>query len=230
MASDITSTISHPRWASLSRRTLPGWLSRIIVLLAMGLLGQGPLGAQEPDTLLISPDTLPAQERVELPELDEGTTPGGAFLRAVLVPGWGHASIRSYTRGGFYVLAESATGWMLARTLARLGAAKDLRDLREGELRFGLAAGGVTDPQEVDPLLTADPGVDDARDLVDARRQQFEDWLALGIFLVFLSGADAFVSAHLQDFPEPVRVELRGVPGGAELGLALPVGGAGRHP
>ena len=141
------------------------------------------------------------------------------------MPGWGHASIGSPTRGGFYALAESAAGWMLFRTLSRLDAAKGVRDLREVELRHVLEQAGVTDPAAVDQALDANPAVDDARDLVEARRQQFEDWLAFGIFLVFLSGADAFVSAHLQDFPEPVSVGLRSGPSRMELGVTLPLGG-----
>ena len=187
----------------------------------------GALAAQEPETLVVAVDTLPSREGVDLPDPSEGASPGGAFLRAMLVPGWGHASIGSHTRGGFYVLAESSTGWMLFRTLARLGAAKDVRALREAQVLRVLEAEGVTDALAIDRALEADPGVDDARDLVEARRQQFQDWLALGVFLVFLSGADAFVSAHLQDFPEPVSVGLRSGPGGVDLAISLPLGGGG---
>ena len=193
-----------------------------------GLLAPSLLEAQE-DTLVVVPDTLLEREGVDLPDPGQGASPGGAFLRSLLVPGWGQATIGSYTRAGFYVLAESATGWMLARTVSRLDAAQALRDLREEEVTAALAADGVTDPEEVARARDADPLVDDARDLVDARRQQFEDWLAFGIFVVFLSGADAFVSAHLKDFPEPVQIELRPTDGGAELGVRLPVGGPARR-
>jgi hypothetical protein len=114
---------------------------------------------------------------------------------------------------------------MLFRTLSRLDAAKGVRDLREVELRHVLEQAGVTEPAAVDQALDTNPAVDDARDLVEARRQQFEDWLAFGIFLAFLSGADAFVSAHLQNFPEPVSVGLGGDPSRMELGVTLPLGG-----
>ena len=73
--------------------------------------------------------------------------------------------------------------------------------------------------------LAEDPLVQDARSLVSARDQQFEDWLALGIFLAFLGGADAFVSAHLKDFPPPVELGVRPVGDRIEVGVSVRVGG-----
>ncbi len=52
-----------------------------------------------------------------------------------------------------------------------------------------------------------------------AKRQEAQDWLILWIFNHLFSGAEAFVSAHLQDFPRDLKVQA--VPGG--LGLSLPV-------
>jgi len=153
-------------------------------------------------------------------------TPGDAFVRALLLPGWGHASIGEYTRGGFYFLTEVAAGWMMARTLSRLSAAKGVRDMRRVDALAAMTAQGVTDPRLVSAAVAADPLVVAAGDLVEARSQQFEDWLALGAFLVFLSGIDAFVSAHLRDFPEPVRFDLG--QSGLSVGLSLPLSGA--HP
>lgn len=205
------------------------------------LLLTGPLAAQVPDTLagpaadtltadtvLVITGTGGATERdVELPELDEPTTPGGAFLRAVLLPGWGHASIGSHQRGAFYFAAEATTGLLLARTLHRLSLAKDARALEEARLTAALEARSA--PLDSIPvLLEQDPAVDDARDLVEARQQQVEDWIALGAFLLFLSGADAFVSAHLRDFPAPLETDARLVPGpeglGASFGISVGVG------
>ena len=44
--------------------------------------------------------------------------------------------------------------------------------------------------------------------------------------MIFLSGADAFVSAHLRDFPEPLepRVELITTPAGVAASVGLSVG------
>jgi hypothetical protein len=176
--------------------------------------------------VVVTPVPAPVQESVVLPQLDQPTTPGGAFLRAVLLPGWGHVSIGAYTRGGFYFAAETTTGFLLARTARRLEIAKNGRDLKEDRLREELLAAGA-DPDSVPALIDLDPDVARSRRLVRSRRQQVEDWAALGLFMVFLSGADAFVSAHLRDFPEPIPVTLDLEPrpeGGVALGFKLAVG------
>lgn len=54
---------------------------------------------------------------------------------------------------------------------------------------------------------------------VGAKRQEVQDWLFLWIFNHLFSGAEAFVSAHLQDFPKELKI--RAFPGG--VGLSLPV-------
>ena len=56
-------------------------------------------------------------------------------------------------------------------------------------------------------------------------KQQFEDWLALGIFTVLLGGADALVSAHLQDFPD-VTLTPTDDGGRMELRVSVPFGGS----
>ena len=53
-----------------------------------------------------------------------------------------------------------------------------------------------------------------------AKRQEVQDWLVLWVFNHLFSGADAFVAAHLQDFPKDLR--LRAVPGGVGLSVPLP--------
>ncbi len=54
---------------------------------------------------------------------------------------------------------------------------------------------------------------------VAAKRQEVQDWLVLWIFNHLFSGAEAFVSAHLQDFPKDLKI--RAFPGG--VGLSVPV-------
>jgi hypothetical protein len=54
---------------------------------------------------------------------------------------------------------------------------------------------------------------------VQAKRQQAQDWLVLWIFNHLFAGAEAFVSAHLQDFPKELR--MRALPGG--VGVAIPI-------
>ncbi len=155
-----------------------------------------------------------------------GVSPGGAFLRAVAVPGWGHAAIGAWGRAGFYFLAESATAYGLIRTRLRLGDARSRADFRDGVLRQDAAAQGLSG-EELDEFLDQDDVLDDLRGLVGAREGQQEDWIALGIFLVFLSGADAYVSAHLRDFPEPLNLDAMPTPDG-RVELSLSVGWPGR--
>ncbi len=152
-------------------------------------------------------------------------TPGGAFLRAVLIPGWGHAAIGADTRAGFYFAFEAATVYGLVRTMRRLEEVRARAAFRERILRQELSDSGVEDPAEIQTALEDDPTLSGYLELEEARVRQREDWLAFGIFLVFLSGADAYVSAHLKDFPAPLRIE--GGPtedGRLEIGVAVPVG------
>jgi hypothetical protein len=55
---------------------------------------------------------------------------------------------------------------------------------------------------------------------LEAKRQEVEDWLVLWIFNHLFAGAEAYVSAHLRDFPPDLQ--LRAFPGGIGLRLPLP--------
>jgi len=52
------------------------------------------------------------------------------------------------------------------------------------------------------------------------KRQEVEDWLVLWVFNHLFSGAEAYVSAHLQDFPSDLKI--RAFPGGIGISLSLP--------
>jgi hypothetical protein len=58
-----------------------------------------------------------------------------------------------------------------------------------------------------------------SKNLLGAKRQEVQDWLVLWIFNHLFSGAEAFVSAHLQDFPKELKV--RAMPNG--VGITVPV-------
>jgi len=194
-----------------------------LVAMALAAFPGGASWGQVPDTL---PPPPPA-ERVQEQDPDtipvwEGITPRGAFVRSMLVPGWGHAEVGSYVRGGFYFAAQSTTLFMLLKSQSRLVLARERLDLMESVAGARLQASGITDPIALEDAVGRDPRVEDLRALEVARGEQRQDWLALGIFLVFLGGADAFVAAHLADFP--VAVEITPTPeGGLELGFSLPV-------
>ena len=52
-----------------------------------------------------------------------------------------------------------------------------------------------------------------------AKRQEVQDWLVLWVFNHLFSGAEAYVSAHLQDFPADLKI--RAFPGG--IGISVPL-------
>ena len=63
----------------------------------------------------------------------------------------------------------------------------------------------------------------DSERLAD-KRQQREDWAAILVFNHLMSGLEAYVSAHLYDFPGDL--EARPLPGGGTgIGVTLPLGG-----
>jgi hypothetical protein len=114
---------------------------------------------------------------------------------------------------------------MLLKSSSRLGLAKDRLALWEDVMTARLQAQGIEDPDELEAALADDERVADLRGLEEARRDQREDWIALGITFLLLGGADAFVAAHLADFPTPVEVNLDGAPGGrVEVGISVPMG------
>jgi hypothetical protein len=172
------------------------------------------------------PADAPTPDLVLGPSALDPPSPGGAFLRSLAIPGWGHAAIGSYGRGAFYVAAETGTWYALIRTRLRLDEARERASSRERILRAALEREGVTDPLEVQQRVDADPALQDVQGLVESRESQQEDWVALGIFLMLLSGADAYVSAHLANFPDPIEVGVvPGVAGGVELAFRVPMGG-----
>lgn len=150
-------------------------------------------------------------------------SPRGALVRAMVLPGWGHAAIGSYTRGAFYFALESLTAYTFLRTRSRLTDARERAGLRESFLRAGLASDGVTDRAAIETALAQDDVLVGLEALASSRENQQEDLVAFGLFLVFLAGADAFVSAHLARFPAPIDVQVApAAMGGLELAVRVP--------
>lgn len=53
-----------------------------------------------------------------------------------------------------------------------------------------------------------------------AKRQEVQDWLVLWGFNHLFAGAEAFVAAHLRDFPKDLKVQA--LPGGVGVSFPLP--------
>ncbi|HSJ15817.1 MAG TPA: hypothetical protein VK939_15530 [Longimicrobiales bacterium] len=197
----------------------------------------GPLSAQVPaDTLpppaaaidTLPPDTVPRESRV----------PRNAFLKALILPGWGHYSVGATTRGMFFTVTQGASWYMLVKTLRRLSRAEDRDDELTGLATDSLSAliasdtaiaRELSDPDAYELALLGYPGLSDARGLVGAREQQRQDWIAYTVALTLAAGIDAYVAAHLRTFPGDITT----VPepdGGVSLRFSLPVGPPGRRP
>jgi hypothetical protein len=185
---------------------MPSRIHRILLALALGLacLAPGAARAQDPaprDTagplIEIRGDTVPI-----VPDSLLRISPRGAFLRSLVLPGWGQSELGAPGRGGVYFLLESGSLWMVLKTHQKLQEARRLETIARESGEIG--------PETKLPLV---------RD----RENQREDWITLSIFWLFFSGADAFVAAHLQDFD----VHVNAVPrpgGGTELRATVPVG------
>lgn len=165
----------------------------ILVGLGIGLLTTVPLDAQEPTSVA--------------PEVEVGppVSPRGAFLRSLVLPGWGQAYVGSPSRGAVYFAMASGSVWM--SYVAR----RQLQDARQQQDWLRSAPG-----------LDFDPTIDS--EFVQARARHFEDWVALSLFLFFFSGADAYVAAYLADFDERMGVRP-GADGSLRFEARLPVGG-----
>ena len=184
--------------------TQPPW-RRLAILLPLAVLAlAAPARAQvTPDTArpLQVRDTTPAARR-DTAQRRYRISPRGAFLRSLVLPGWGQSAIGAPGRGAVYFGLEAGSLWMVYKSDRKLQESRRRDDaLREqGILQEGQVSG-----------LTRD------------RRAQREDWITLSVFWLFFSGADAFVAAHLRDFDEHVNVEPAPT-GGLQLEASIPVG------
>jgi hypothetical protein len=169
-----------------------------------GLAAAAPLAAQNPpapaptrpaDTLRVMPpegagqggDTS-AVRRIKgdsvrpVPPI----TPGGAFLRSLILPGWGQARLNRNVTGGLFLIWEGVCATMVWKAQWQL-------DYSRARNKF-----------------------------VASHTQEREDWIVLLVFNHLLAGAEAYVSAHLYDFPATLKA--RALPGGAVgVGLEVPL-------
>jgi hypothetical protein len=156
-----------------------------------------------------------AETRAEAADEGHGPTPGGAFIRSLAVPGWGQAAVGSPFRGGVYFAAQTGSAYMIFVTHRRVGIAAERAQRRSAMVIDSLSAAAVTDPDlaarianpdTLAHLVRQDRVVRHARTLAEARRQQREDWIAWAVFWTLASAIDAYVAAHLADFPAGIAV------------------------
>ena len=159
-----------------------------------------------------------------------GISPRSAFIRSVLIPGWGQFSVGANTRGALFVALQASSYFMLAKTLSKISDARDVETERialvSDSLRAKMAADTMLDrllsePGAFDAVVDTTHTVEDIRRLIDSRKEQRQDWVAYTIFFTLASGVDAFVAAHLADFPATITTRPA-ANGGMNLRLEIP--------
>jgi hypothetical protein len=157
-----------------------------------------------PDSAAPRPDSAQAPAFPAQPDSagPRRVTPRGAFMRSLILPGWGQSEVGAPERGVIYFALESGSLWMVYKSHQKLQEARDREAILRaaGEVPFGQHTGMVRD-----------------------RLAQREDWITLSVFWLFFSGADAFVAAHLRDFDAHVGVGPA-PNGGAQLQVNVPTG------
>ncbi len=180
---------------------------RSVVLALLGVvLSVWPCVAQQPpdtartdraraDTaraIAPGPPIAPARDTITGPPL----SPRSAFLRSLFVPGLGQAALDRGTAGGIFASLEALSILMAIKTKRDLGVA---RRLEADSVFFEIDSDG-------EPVFVDSPVAGRVR----ARKQHFEDWVALLIFNHLFAAADAFVAAQLWDVPARVSVTRDG--------------------
>lgn len=182
-----------------------------------------PLAAQEP-AVARPPraDSIP----------QEANVPRNAFLRAMALPGWGHIYIGAPKRGAVFMALQGPSYYMLVKTIRKLNRAKDRAGILRATGRDSLDALIATDtmqarllgtPAAYDAALAAYPGLEGALNLVVSRQRHRQDWIVYTIFFTFAGAVDAYVAAHLRDFPADVTLTPEQA-GGFRLELRIPTG------
>ncbi|MGQ0560681.1 MAG: DUF5683 domain-containing protein [Gemmatimonadota bacterium] len=182
-----------------------------------------PAGAQQ------APQPIEPQPGAQ--DTARGISPGKAFMRSLLIPGWGQWSAGAKKRAGFFFALQTTSYYMLVKTLNKLDHAQDVEEERiqlvSDSLRAEMAEDSLLNEQLSDPLrfraaVDSAETVIDIRNLVESREEQRQDWIAYTLFVTLASGVDAFVAAHLADFP--ATITTRPAPaGGMSVQVRVPV-------
>ncbi len=153
-----------------------------LVAIFLSTLPTVHLSGQVPDTT--PPPLVTSGALVVATDTAHRIRPMGAFLRSLLVPGWGQAATGRRVSGALFATWEGVSAMMTLKAQSEMHYLKETHSAN-----------------------------------LAAKRQEVQDWIVLWVFNHLFAGAEAFVSAHLQDFPKDLKI--RAFPGG--LGISLPV-------
>jgi hypothetical protein len=217
------------------------------VALAVLMLVPDGAGAQRTDSTRVGVTQRPGRGRAAPRAIADSLvrppiSPGRAFLYSFVAPGLGQSKLHRTNAGALFAGTELLAVAMARKASLSLSQAKQRVS---DSITVGFLAPGATGPEMVDPstggLVTAtctgdargepvvpkDPvegapircGTRYTTERVEARRTQFEDWIAVLVFNHLVAGADAFVAAQLWDLPG--QVSFRPAPGGAAVSASL---------
>lgn len=203
-------------------------LAVLSAALPTGLTGQVPDSTAARDSLGPRQEAPMARDSALTPR----TTPRSAMIRSFVLPGWGQARYDAYFRGSIYFAGWAGNWFMNFRTAARLGEARSGLQLRRDQIEAALIEGSPNPdsmraqidsfPDILDTAVENDAKGSELQGLVEARKDQREDWIAWSIFWLLASGIDAYVTGHLSDFP--AEVDMRpNQDGSVSLRLEVPL-------
>lgn len=149
------------------------------------------------DTVAVIP---PVAAAPVLDSLRPPVAPLPAFFRSLVLPGWGQAILNRRLTGGLFMIWEGVT---LSMTLK---AHREVQFLRRTE------------------HTRVPEGSTDESSRLRSKKSEREDWMVLLAFNHLFSGLEAYVGAHLWDFPTDMSVRMVPViPGGGGPGVAVSI-------
>lgn len=155
--------------------------------------------------LLVSAQNARAQDSTAVADSTlRNFPPGKALMRSMLLPGWGQFSVGAHRRGAFFVVAQGSSYFMLVKTRSRLNDAKDKLGAQRQFVRDSILALPAPDTAGLEARIDTIASVVARNSLVVSRERQMQDWITYALFFTLASGVDAFVAAHLADFPVQV--------------------------
>ena len=170
-----------------------------------------PAGAQDADTVLV-PTVVPIGDtapRVIVLPGGPPISPRAAFVRSFFLPGYGQAGLERTMSAGVFALTEVIAVGMLRKSQ------RDLREARGAPVDSTVLS-WQRDPSTGQLILNPETGqpipaeytISDITGRVRARKTHVEDWVAILIFNHLFAAADAYVAAHLWDFPARVGATI----------------------
>ena len=163
-----------------------------------------------------------AQDTTAVADSVRRIAPGKALMRSLLLPGWGQFSVGAPKRGAFFVLTQGTSYYMLARTHSRLSDARDKHEAAREFARDSILALPDVDTTNLELKIDSVDAVIARNSLVNSRERQMQDWITYTIFFTLASGVDAFVAAHLADFPVQIETQPQ-VNGAMDVKFTVPL-------